>query len=62
MPSSHDGSPAFTVQLTFSGDRSIPETVSVTVVRAALIASFSEMPGEHDGNAFTFKLHFSEEL
>ena len=62
MPSSHDGSPAFTVQLTFSDDRPTPETVSVTLVRAALIASLSEMPGEHDGSAFTFKLHFSEEL
>ena len=50
------------MQLTFSDDRPIPETVSVTVVRAALIASFSEIPGEHDGSAFTFKLHFSEEL
>ena len=53
MPSSHDGSSAFTVQLTLSGDRPIPETVSVTVVRAAFIASFSEKPGEHDGSAFT---------
>ena len=53
VPSSHDGSSAFTVQLTLSGDRPILETVSVTVVRAAFIASFSEKPGEHDGSAFT---------
>ena len=53
VPSSHDGSSAFTVQLTLSGDRPIPETVSVTVVREAFIASFSEKPGEHDGSAFT---------
>ena len=53
VPSEHDGSSAFTVQLTLSGDRPIPETVSVTVVRAGFIASFSEKPGEHHGSAFT---------
>ena len=52
------------VKVSFTDDAGNEETLtgSITVAVVPLTASFEDMPDTHDGSAFTFEVHFSEEI
>ena len=54
------------VKVSFTDDAVIGNeetlTGSITVAVVPLTASFEDMPDTHDGSAFTFEVHFSEEI